>query len=236
MKESFIMYLDYEEHLALLSDEERGRLLSALFEYARTGIPPELDGMARMAFSFIKAQMDRDAEKWQKTCEARMEAGKKGGCSKSAKRKQGTLKSGSAKQKVANVANATFARADEANASKTKQSVANVADNDNENVNENVNVNDIPPISPEGLFDRFWSAYPRKTAKQNALKAFHKLNVTEALLTEMLAALDWQRQSKEWQKDGGQFIPHPATWLNGRRWEDLQTGTSDSFTSVFGDW
>ena len=73
------------------------------------------------------------------------------------------------------------------------------------------------------MFGRFWSSYPRKTAKQNALRAFEKLNVTEALLTEMLAALDWQRHSEEWTKEGGRFVPYPATWLNQRRWEDERT-------------
>jgi hypothetical protein len=28
------------------------------------------------------------------------------------------------------------------------------------------------------------------------------------------------KNSQQWTKDGGQFIPMPATWLNGRRWED----------------
>lgn len=70
------------------------------------------------------------------------------------------------------------------------------------------------------MFDSFWSAYPRKVAKQAALKAFKKLNPDEALLADMLAALDWQRTSDDWQRDGGKFIPYPATWLNGHRWED----------------
>ena len=29
----------------------------------------------------------------------------------------------------------------------------------------------------------------------------------------------WSK-SHDWTKDGGQFIPHAATWLNGKRWED----------------
>lgn len=79
----------------------------------------------------------------------------------------------------------------------------------------------IPPQSPPGeLFSRFWAMYPRKTAKQNALRAFERLNVTEALLTEMLAALAWQRRCEDWTKEAGKFIPYPATWLNQHRWED----------------
>ena len=36
----------------------------------------------------------------------------------------------------------------------------------------------------------------------------------------ILAGIEKQKQSAQWTKDGGQFIPHPATWLNGCRWED----------------
>ena len=69
-------------------------------------------------------------------------------------------------------------------------------------------------------FDRFWKAYPRKTAKQDAAKAFARLNPDEALMTVILGAVEKQKQSDQWTRDGGQYIPHPATWLNGRRWED----------------
>lgn len=76
-------------------------------------------------------------------------------------------------------------------------------------------VHEFPPG-----FDAFWSAYPRKTAKTAAAKAFARLRPDERLLAAMLAAIERQRTSPQWTKDGGEFIPHPATWLNGRRWED----------------
>lgn len=69
-------------------------------------------------------------------------------------------------------------------------------------------------------FAAFWSAYPRKTAKGDALKAFAKLAPDDTLLAQMLTALSWQARSDGWVRDGGKFIPHPATWLNGRRWDD----------------
>ena len=73
------------------------------------------------------------------------------------------------------------------------------------------------------LFDRFWSAYPKKKAKVNAEKAFAKLKVDESLLSVMLSAIEKQKQSDQWQKDNGQYIPYPSTWLNARRWEDSET-------------
>lgn len=73
--------------------------------------------------------------------------------------------------------------------------------------------------NPAG-FDDFWSAYPRKIGKGEALKAWTKHRPP---LDRVLATLDWQRTSRDWTKDGGAFIPHPATWLNRAGWEDQQT-------------
>lgn len=69
-------------------------------------------------------------------------------------------------------------------------------------------------------FARFWSAYPKKTAKGAAEKAFAKLNPDNPLLEAMVQALAWQSRQPDWIKNGGQFVPMPATWLNARRWED----------------
>lgn len=69
-------------------------------------------------------------------------------------------------------------------------------------------------------FCAFWTAYPNKKAKPAALKAFTKLKPDTALLAEMLKAIEVQKQSAQWQKDNGQYIPMPSTWLNQRRWED----------------
>ena len=74
-----------------------------------------------------------------------------------------------------------------------------------------------------GWFDRFWAEYPKKVSKAAAKKAFEKLSPTEELVNAMLLAIAKQKNSEQWQKDGGQFIPYPATWLNGQRWEDELT-------------
>lgn len=72
----------------------------------------------------------------------------------------------------------------------------------------------------EKSFELFWSAYPKKTAKQQAIKAWEKLKPDEELLNKILTSLEQQKKSAQWTKDGGQFIPYPGSWLNGRRWED----------------
>ena len=70
------------------------------------------------------------------------------------------------------------------------------------------------------LFDSFWQAYPKRIAKAKAAEAFSKLNPDEELMKVMLAALKAWSKTEQWQKDSGQFIPNPTTWLNQRRWED----------------
>jgi hypothetical protein len=82
-------------------------------------------------------------------------------------------------------------------------------------------VSGAPPVAPRGgLFPIFWAAYPRKEGKAPAEKAFDKVKPSTTLLETMLQAIKAQAQSERWRKDGGQYIPMPATWLNQRRWED----------------
>lgn len=69
-------------------------------------------------------------------------------------------------------------------------------------------------------FDRFWSAYPKHQSKPQALRAFSKVDPDDELMEQIMNAIEIQKQSDQWTKDGGQFIPLPATWLNNSRWED----------------
>ena len=77
---------------------------------------------------------------------------------------------------------------------------------------------------PDG-WAAFWHAWPNKVSKPEALRAWKKLSPDAELQTVMLAALAVQKTWDRWTKDRGQYIPHPATWLNGRRWEDKPAET-----------
>jgi hypothetical protein len=68
-------------------------------------------------------------------------------------------------------------------------------------------------------FDQFWKSYPNKVAKTLALKAFEKA-IKKTTIEVVLTAIATQKQSEQWLKDGGKFIPHPTTWLNQERWTD----------------
>lgn len=71
-----------------------------------------------------------------------------------------------------------------------------------------------------GNFNIFWEAYPKRKSKGQAEKAFEKLNPDEQLFKTILAAIGEAKKSEDWQKDGGQYIPYPATWLSAKGWED----------------
>ena len=65
-------------------------------------------------------------------------------------------------------------------------------------------------------FDEFWKHYPRKVSKPNALKAWLKVKPDDELTKTIISAISKQNLSAREE----QFIPHPASWLNGKRWED----------------
>lgn len=107
MKESFVLYTNYEEKLSILTDEELGYLLRKIFEYQKTGKVPKMKREILIVFNMIKVDLDRNNERWQETKKARKLAGKKGGEAKKAnanKRKQMVANGSKCYQNLANEA------------------------------------------------------------------------------------------------------------------------------------
>lgn len=69
-------------------------------------------------------------------------------------------------------------------------------------------------------FDRFWKLYPKKKSKADAEKAWSKLKMTDEFFSSIIESLSVQAASKDWKKDGGQYIPLAGGWIRGKRWED----------------
>lgn len=82
-----------------------------------------------------------------------------------------------------------------------------------------------------GGFDEFWSAYPRKDAKDPARKAWVKINPDAELRAKIVAVVASKSQTRDWLKDNGQFVPMAATFLNQRRWED-ESASEDFWSQV----
>lgn len=90
-------------------------------------------------------------------------------------------------------------------------------------LSESLNSDSLNTATPDKSgerFGKFWLAYPKKVAKADAKKAFDKTKADDALLARMLNALEQWKRHPDWIKEGGQYVPNPATWLNGGRWDD----------------
>jgi phage replication O-like protein O len=69
-------------------------------------------------------------------------------------------------------------------------------------------------------FLEFWEAYPKKRSKGQAWRTWQKLGKEIPEIHILIGAIEAQKQSRKWQKNNGQYIPYPSTWLNNRDWED----------------
>lgn len=81
-----------------------------------------------------------------------------------------------------------------------------------------VRKNGGPPLQC-AAFDEFWAAYPNKANKAHAEKSWVELGCA-SILPKILTTLRAKKLTDAWTKEGGRFIPHPASWLNARGWED----------------
>lgn len=78
---------------------------------------------------------------------------------------------------------------------------------------------EVSDVVVETPFDTFWREYPRKKSKGQARTAFDKaLKKTD--INTIMTALRALKETKQWTKNGGEFVPYPATWLNAEGWED----------------
>lgn len=93
-----------------------------------------------------------------------------------------------------------------------------------------------PQREPPG-FPAFWAAYPRKVAQAAARKAWNALAPDEVTQAAIQRALAWQRSTVDWTRDGGRYVPYPATWLRAERWlDEHHTTTEDSDDQMLWGW
>ncbi|MFR6314309.1 MAG: DUF6291 domain-containing protein [Ruminococcus sp.] len=123
-KKSFVMYADYQKHIARLSDGDAGKLMKAIFAYVNGSDEVQLSPAADMAFSFIKERIDHDTEKWNAICQKRSEAGKKSGESRRSKQTRTKRTS------------VPFVEQKQANGNKDKQTRTKRTENDNDNIEQ----------------------------------------------------------------------------------------------------
>ena len=161
MQNSFLIYADYEKHFKLLDDVERGKLIMAMFALNRgEDITDTLNAPGQMALSFIKDQMKRDSDSYERSKLSRSEAGKKGMEARWGKKNSDVITSDN---KDNNVINAITPD----NTTITSNNNDNY--NVNDNVNVDVNVNDNVKKSPSVMTDAQIVAYVKENIKDEAV-------------------------------------------------------------------
>ena len=93
---------------------------------------------------------------------------------------------------------------------------------------------DVSACTPP-CFDHFWALYPRRVAKLAARKAWAKVDPAQHVAI-LEALVSWR---PVWRDKDQEYLPHPATWLNGERWEDelpqgFRKSTETPFPGVLG--
>lgn len=86
------------------------------------------------------------------------------------------------------------------------------------------------------LFDSFWKVYPRKVAKKEAKKSWKRVCKNKETYNSIMKALTTQIVAYKWDKNI-QYCPHPSTWLNQERWNDVvevTNGTNKKSSSEYG--
>jgi hypothetical protein len=96
----------------------------------------------------------------------------------------------------------------------------------NDQQNDQQHANNMPQTRSKELkktntlFEDFWKAYPKKRSKGDASKAWAKLEPANGLYEAIMEKLALLKESHEWRKDSGQYVPYPATWLRAEGWLD----------------
>jgi hypothetical protein len=68
-------------------------------------------------------------------------------------------------------------------------------------------------------FLKFWEAYPKAVSKKKSFEAWQKAE-DKPPIEDILAKIELQKKTEQWQKEKGQFIPMSTTYINQARWDD----------------
>ncbi len=105
-----------------------------------------------------------------------------------------------------------------------QQTNNNQTTNNQQQRKNNKNKNTSP--EEDHRFMEFWSRYPRKTKRPDAYRAWKKHNCGKSRLEEVMSSLNIYINGP-WHGKDKQFIPYPASWLNGEPWNDEIEATSE---------
>ena len=231
MKNGFVLYTDYIEQVEMLEAEQVKALFLAVLKYASGEKLPEMDLPTRLVFSFIRKQIDRENEKYQKTVEARKEAGAKGGRPK--KQTEHDEANGfSEKQEKAKKANGFYEKQSEAEKSKKslhdqeqvqEQDIKEKSSDEDKKKKPSESLSD--EISPLSRFEDFWSVYPASdtlpvTAKRRT-EAVYAVASTEGFQeSDLIAAAENYAEAVRIEAREARYIKRPERFLSDGTYKD----------------
>jgi len=196
MRDSFIFYRSFLKSIQHLDTSEQLELFLAIVEYGLDQREPDMSRYVRAVWESIKPQLDANQRKYENGC--------KGG--KPKPNQSLTTPEPQANQDLT-----------------TPEPPYNLMYNDNGNDNEKEEGRmKMPKRDSSVAFNRFWDAYPRKTSKQLASKAFAKLS--DENQQKAIANI-----ARLYANTEVQFVPHAATYLNQARWEDQTIVRTNTF-------
>lgn len=207
MTNHFTFFASYYDSIEHLDNDTKAEFLDVLIRYAlRDELPEAISPVVKALFTMAKPNLDQS--------KARRKAGAKGGkqtpSKPEAKRKQNASKP-------------------EAPLKQTPSDKEKEKDKDIKNITSDSRENRSPYTQE---FESFWKEYPNKKGKHKAFMAWKRYKCGNGLFVEIMSSLEKQKNSVEWERDGGKYIPHGSTWVNGKMWEDeTSVGCSDNFCS-----
>ena len=239
----FIVYRKFYMGISLLSCEQKGRLLEALFADMGEGEMPNLDPVTQAIFSMMLPSVHDAQSSFSRRSEASRENGRLGGRPKKEKGNTEIFEfieeKNKPREKPRNLENL-----------QVLENLNRIDKNRKEKINTpytpqsgELGLIDLSSASPAVCepfigekkvsskknsagysedFERFWKAYPKRVNKGQAWKTWEKLRKAKELpeIEDLCRAVRWRKIADDWEKDDGRYIPHPSTWLNGHGWED----------------
>lgn len=203
-KKSIVIYTDLIQHLEMLSTEEVGSVFLGILNYAEYGEIPNLTSAAGMCFSFIRSQIDRDSDKWERTREKRIASGRAGGIASGESRS-------TAKQNEANEANAYSSKQNEANEAVTVPVTVPVTVNGT--VNKSINSADKPRRFTKPTVEDI-SEYCKERGNSVEPQRFYDFYEAKGWYIGKNPMKDWKAAVRTWEqsekRNGAAGIEQPS--------------------------
>lgn len=215
-RDVFTFFASYRTATAKLDDAVRLAVYDAIMDYALFDIEPVFeDVVVEAIFNLIKPTMDANNRK--------RDGGSRGGS------KQPESVAEASCKHPASMSEACDKDAASMETAASKDSATDIViDKDKD---KDIDKDSLPPsIPPKGKrvrkaetyvqFEAFWSEYPRKDSRQDALQKWLDLNPSRELAEEIIDHVRQRKQLWEWKRSKGQYVPYAGSFLAQRRWED----------------